>query len=39
METVFRCPNCDESLKRMDNSAAIEFLEQKVAELREELTK
>jgi transcription initiation factor TFIIE subunit alpha len=39
METVFRCPNCDESLKRMNNSAAIEFLEQKVAELREELTK
>jgi transcription initiation factor TFIIE subunit alpha len=38
METVFRCPTCDEPLRRLDNSAAVEFLERKVRELREELS-
>lgn len=37
METVFRCPTCDEPLRRLDNSVAVEFLEHKVNELREEL--
>ncbi len=37
MESVFRCPTCDEPLNRVDNSDAVDFLERKVAELREEL--
>jgi transcription initiation factor TFIIE subunit alpha len=37
METVFRCPTCDEPLRRLDNSACIEFLESKIKELKEDL--
>ena len=37
METVFRCPTCEEPLRRIDNSQVIEFLEKKVHEIKEEL--
>jgi len=37
METVFRCPVCNEPLRPVDNSAAIRFLKQKIAEIEEEL--
>lgn len=37
METVFHCPTCNEPLKRVDNTPVIEFLEKKIAEIKEEL--
>lgn len=37
METVFHCPYCNNSLHRKDNSAVIEFLEEKIKEVKEEL--
>jgi transcription initiation factor TFIIE subunit alpha len=37
METVFHCSYCNEALKRVDNSPVVEFLERKVAEIKEEL--
>jgi transcription initiation factor TFIIE subunit alpha len=37
METVFRCPKCNEPLERYDNGHVIEFLEAKIKEIREEL--
>jgi len=37
METVFRCPYCNEPLHRVDNTPVIEFLEKKIEEIKEEL--
>ena len=37
MDTVFHCPQCNESLHRVDNNPVIEFLEKKIAEIKEEL--
>jgi transcription initiation factor TFIIE subunit alpha len=37
MESVFRCPTCEEPLNHVDNVEAVEFLERKVVELRKEL--
>jgi transcription initiation factor TFIIE subunit alpha len=37
METVFHCPFCEEPLHRADNAPVIEFLEKKIAEIKEEL--
>jgi transcription initiation factor TFIIE subunit alpha len=37
METVFKCPYCGENLHRVDNGPVIEFLEKKIAEIKEEL--
>jgi transcription initiation factor TFIIE subunit alpha len=37
METVFRCPYCDEPLRRVDNRPIIEFLEKKIAEIKGDL--
>ena len=37
METVFRCPTCGEPLHRLDNVEIVEFLENKVSEIKEEL--
>lgn len=37
MDTVFHCPHCNEPLHRVDNNPVIEFLEKKVAEIKEEL--
>jgi transcription initiation factor TFIIE subunit alpha len=37
METVFRCPNCNQQLQRVDNTSVIEFLEKKIKEIKEEL--
>ena len=37
METVFRCPDCNESLMPVDNSATIRFLSRKIAKIEEEL--
>jgi transcription initiation factor TFIIE subunit alpha len=37
METVFRCPTCEEPLRRIDNGQVVEFLEKKVQEIKEEL--
>ena len=37
MDTVFNCPQCNESLHRVDNNPIIEFLEKKIAEIKEEL--
>ncbi len=37
MDTVFHCPHCNESLHRVDNNPIIEFLEKKIAEIKEEL--
>lgn len=37
METVFHCPVCKGPLKPFDNSAALRFLKQKIAEIEEEL--
>jgi len=37
METIFHCPVCNGTLRPIDNSAAIRFLEQKIAEMEEEL--
>jgi transcription initiation factor TFIIE subunit alpha len=37
MDTVFHCPQCNEPLHRVDNNPVIEFLEKKIAEIKEEL--
>jgi len=37
METVFHCPYCEEPLNRVENTPIIEFLEKKIAEMKEEL--
>ena len=37
METVFRCPICNEPLHRLDNQQIVEFLEKKILEIKEEL--
>lgn len=37
METVFRCPHCDEPLHRVDNRPIIEFLEKKISEIKGDL--
>lgn len=37
METVFHCPYCGEPLRRVDNTPVIEFLENKIQEIKEEL--
>lgn len=37
MDTVFHCPHCNEPLHRVDNNPIIEFLEKKIAEIKEEL--
>ncbi len=37
MDTVFHCPHCNEALHRVDNNPIIEFLEKKIAEIKEEL--
>ncbi len=37
MDTVFNCPKCNEPLHRVDNNPIIEFLEKKIAEIKEEL--
>ena len=37
MDTVFHCPKCNEPLHRVDNIPIIEFLEKKIAEIKEEL--
>jgi len=37
METVFHCPYCEEPLHRADNTPVVEFLEKKIAEIKEEL--
>jgi transcription initiation factor TFIIE subunit alpha len=37
METVFHCPYCNSSLHRKDNTPVIEFLEEKIKEVKEEL--
>jgi transcription initiation factor TFIIE subunit alpha len=37
MDTVFHCPYCNEPLHRKDNTPVIEFLEKKLAEIKEEL--
>ena len=37
METVFHCPYCEEPLNRVENAPIIEFLEKKIAEMKEEL--
>ena len=37
MDTIFRCPMCNEPLSPVDNSAAVSFLERKIAEIEEEL--
>jgi transcription initiation factor TFIIE subunit alpha len=37
METVFRCPSCGEPLQRLENEAIVDFLENKIAEIKEEL--
>jgi transcription initiation factor TFIIE subunit alpha len=37
MDTVFYCPNCNEPLHRIDNTLVVEFLEKKIAEIKEEL--
>jgi len=37
METVFHCPKCNEMLHRVDGAPVIEFLEKKIAEIKEEL--
>jgi transcription initiation factor TFIIE subunit alpha len=37
METVFHCPYCNEPLHRVDNTEVVEFLEQKIEEIKEEL--
>jgi len=37
MDTVFHCPHCNESLHRVNNAPVIEFLEKKIAEIKEEL--
>ena len=37
METVFHCPYCNEQLCRVDNTPVVEFLEKKIAEIKEEL--
>ena len=37
MDTVFHCPVCNEPLHRVDNNPVIEFLEKKIAEIKEEL--
>lgn len=37
MDTVFHCPKCNEPLLRVDNKPIIEFLEKKIAEIKEEL--
>ena len=37
METVFHCPHCEEPLHRVDNTPVVEFLEKKIAEIKEEL--
>ena len=37
MDTVFNCPVCNEPLHRVDNNPVIEFLEKKIAEIKEEL--
>ena len=37
MDTVFNCPKCNEPLLRVDNKPIIEFLEKKIAEIKEEL--
>ncbi|MCK4583033.1 transcription factor [Candidatus Bathyarchaeota archaeon] len=37
METVFHCPYCKEPLHRADNTPVVEFLEKKIAEIKEEL--
>jgi len=37
MDTVFNCPKCNEPLHRVDNNPVIEFLEKKIAEIKEEL--
>jgi transcription initiation factor TFIIE subunit alpha len=37
METVFRCPTCSEPLQRLDNVEIVDFLEKKIAEIKEEL--
>jgi len=37
METVFRCSYCNETLQRVDNAPVVEFLEKKIAEIKEEL--
>lgn len=37
METVFRCPICEEPLKPFDNTRYMEFLMRKIEELEEEL--
>lgn len=37
METVFHCPHCEGPLHRVDNTPVVEFLEKKIAEIKEEL--
>jgi len=37
MESIFRCPICNEPLKPADNSTAIQFLKQKIAAIEKEL--
>ncbi|MCW4020896.1 MAG: transcription factor [Candidatus Bathyarchaeota archaeon] len=37
-EYVFRCPKCDKRLMHFDNSSIIDFLSEKVAQLRGELS-
>jgi len=37
MDTVFHCPYCNEPLHRVDNAPVIKFLEDKIAEIKEEL--
>ena len=37
METIFHCPICNEPLRPVDNTTAIGFLRQKIAEIEEEM--
>jgi transcription initiation factor TFIIE subunit alpha len=37
METVFHCPYCEKPLHRVDNTPIIDFLEEKIEKVKEEL--
>jgi transcription initiation factor IIE alpha subunit len=37
MDTMFHCPFCEKPLQRADNSPILDFLENKIREIKEEL--